>query len=96
MWRTAIETEDGINIYFLITGHTKNRCDGTFGLVKRELKRRNAITPGDRVEVVQNSSTSNKVVLPDEVGWTTWKPFLEKFYCVPILFHDSLLFLEDR
>lgn len=77
------------NSLFFIARHTNNRCDRAFGLVKRELKQRSAITPGDIVEVVRNISTFNKVVLASKVGWRTWKSFLEKFYWVLTSFRNT-------
>lgn len=46
LWRTTTEMEHEIKLYFLVAGHTKNRCDGAFGFVKRELKRRNTDAKG--------------------------------------------------
>lgn len=86
MWRTTIGMEDDIKLHFLVAGHTKNRCDGAFGLVKRELKRRNVNTPRDMVEVVKDSSASNRAILSGQVRWMGWKSFLEEFYTVPSSF----------
>ena len=86
LWRTTIGLEDDITLFFLIAGHTKNRCDGAFGFVKRELKRRDALTAKDMISVVSDSSDTNCAVLSADVSWMQWKSFLKNFYTVPSSF----------
>lgn len=71
--------KDDIKLYFQVAGHIINRRDGAFASVKRETKRGNVLMQNDMVETVRCSSVTNKVVLPEEVGWAAWKLFLENF-----------------
>lgn len=38
-WITLIGKENRVKLALLVAGHTKNACDGGFGLVKRRLKK---------------------------------------------------------
>lgn len=44
-WRALLNFEDCITLYSLVAGHTKNTCDGSFGLNKRNIKQRNVFCP---------------------------------------------------
>lgn len=46
--RVNIHIEDEITLNLLVEGHTKSRCDGDFGLVKRKLKGHNEFSPAER------------------------------------------------
>ena len=72
-----------MNLRFLISGHTKNRCDGAFGLVKRKLKQRNVNVPADMMEVIETSAYNNTAVLGSDVVWYNWKMILGHFFIIP-------------
>lgn len=46
--------EDEINL-FLVTGHSKNICHGSFGHIKRRLLNEDAVTPADMMKIVRES-----------------------------------------
>ena len=87
LWYLAWRIIDGINetisLNFLISGHTKNRCDGSFGLVKRKLRQRNAIVPSDMKKVIDDSSTNNSAVCGSDVLWYNWKLLLDSYFTIP-------------
>lgn len=68
---------------FLIPGHTKNRCDSAFGLVKREVKRHNIDCPADMFQAISNCSRTTSVVEPCDVQWRNWKEFFNEHFMVP-------------
>lgn len=82
-FRVIMGYEDYINLYFLVAGHTKNRCDAAFGLVKRKLKQRNVVCAREMMRVIQESSTSNQVVCSTCVRWFDWKRLLPEWFTVP-------------
>lgn len=86
LWRVTVQLEDEITLNFLVAGHTKNRCDGAFGFVKRRLKTHNVVTSRQMMRVVSESSSTNHVVCSVDVRWLSWKGMLEKFYTVPSTF----------
>ncbi|MEM9400723.1 MAG: hypothetical protein AAF984_10995 [Verrucomicrobiota bacterium] len=87
--RAIMGFETCIELFFMIAGHTKNRCDGAFGFVKRKLKSRDVMNPVDMVQVVRDSSTTNVPVLADDVRWTRWKEFLSEYFNIPTTFKIS-------
>lgn len=46
---------DSITMLFLVTGHTKNRCDAVLGFVKRKLKQRYVLSPQEMMRVIEDS-----------------------------------------
>lgn len=64
--------EDEVVLYFLVAGHTKNVCDGTFGHVKRNILKTDAITPAQMMDVVKSSSKSTQCVPGNYVKWLDW------------------------
>lgn len=88
-WRLILRLHDEIVYNFLIAGHTKNSCDGAFGLVKMQLKRKNVYTPRDMMRTIDESTSSNSVVCSKSVMWIDWKEFLGKFFTVPKGLHVS-------
>ncbi|PXF45203.1 hypothetical protein BWQ96_05033 [Gracilariopsis chorda] len=89
LWRVCMKYEDEITLRFLLAGHTKNRCDAAFGLVKRRLKKFDVFSPGDMMKILEESSTSNKAVNAKDVSWFNWKELLRQFYKVPTDFKLS-------
>ena len=71
---------DTIELSSLIVGHTKNFCDACFGLVKRSLKGKDVLTPGDIVSLAKISAKCNRVHIADEVPWYEWKLYLQQFF----------------
>jgi len=88
-WRVIMGLEKSITLYFLVAGHTKNRCDGAFGLVKRKLKTVNVDCPAQMMKVIQESSKSNEVICGSSVKWTDWKAMLGPLFTVPKTFKIS-------
>lgn len=82
-WRVFCGLNDQIDLYFLISGHTKNVCDGAFGLVKRQLRLRNARCPRDMMKIIQESSQSTSCVPGSQVTWRDWKKLLGPFFSIP-------------
>lgn len=66
-----------------MAGHTKNRGDGSFGLVNRELKVHNVVSPAEIMRVFYLSSSTNIVVCSADVRWFNCKNFLQNFYTMP-------------
>ncbi|KAI0560614.1 hypothetical protein FGB62_107g03 [Gracilaria domingensis] len=73
VWRAIIGREDSIALYFLIAAHTRNTCDGSFGLVKRRIKERNDKTLAQIMCVIEDSASSNTVIPASLVNWVEWK-----------------------
>lgn len=82
-WRVIAGLNETIELYFLVAGHTKNRADAGFGLVKRKLKQYNAIVPADMMKVIEISSESNTCVCGSDVIWYDWKRILEPHFTIP-------------
>lgn len=72
-WRVIDNLEREVTLFFMIPGHTKNRFDGAFGFCKRKTKQFNVVTPRDLVNVVQESSETNRAQLFSEVECIEWK-----------------------
>lgn len=69
--------EDEITLRFSVAGHTKNRFDAAFGLVKRRLKQFDAFGPSEMMRVLNGSSVSNKAINAT-VDWVNWKKLLKR------------------
>lgn len=82
-WRVICGLNDRIDLYFLVSGHTKNVCDGAFGHVKRGLKSKDARCPGDMMKIIDESSKSNKCIPGSEVRWMDWKKILSPHFSIP-------------
>lgn len=54
-WVVCIGREKRVELDFMIPGHTKNVCDGRFGLVKRLLRRRDVVVPEEMMKVIENT-----------------------------------------
>ena len=89
LWRVIKGMEKKIVLYFMIAGHTKNRCDCAFGFVKRKLRQENVLTPDEMVSVVERSSESNKALICSDTKWRRWKEFLSLYFSVPKKFKLS-------
>lgn len=63
--------EEEVPLYFLVTGHTKNICDGAFGHVKLTLQRADAVVRSDMMTVLENSASSKSYVAGSKVTWCT-------------------------
>lgn len=83
-WRIIIGLEDEIVLQFLIAGHTKNRCDGSFGLVKRQWKELNMVTISETMQVISKSSEINRIVCSTQVKWINFKDILNTFFTVAV------------
>lgn len=83
LWRVTIQVEEEVTLYFLVAGHTKNRCDGAFGFFKRQLKHTNVHDPAGMMIVVDVSFSTNRVVCSTNVRWANCKLLLERFHTIP-------------
>ena len=90
LWRVCMDFETRIVLRFLVAGHTKNRCDAAFGLVKRRLKQFDVFCPRDMMKVISESSKSNEVVCSRDVLWFNWKLLLSRFFTIPPRFKLSM------
>lgn len=85
-WRTIVGLNEDVSLDFMVAGHTKNVVDGAFGHVKRKLKRREARTPREMMDIVEMSSTSSHCIPGSTVNWILWKDYLEVFFKMPTSF----------
>ena len=53
---------DSVDLRYIVEGHTKNRCDAAFGLIKRNLLQRNDEYPAEMRQTINSSSVSTDVV----------------------------------
>lgn len=58
VWRVITGLNDGINLCFLVWGHTKNVCDGVLEHVKRKLVCRDVVCPDEMMDLIENSAQS--------------------------------------
>ena len=56
--------EKKIQLFFLIVSHAKNRCDASFGFIKRNLKRVDVFSPAEMTRVVTESSDGKVALSP--------------------------------
>lgn len=78
--------EQKSTLFFLVAGRTKNKFDGSFGLVKRKLKQINALTPWEMEAVVAYSSEPNRATFATNVKWIDLKSFFNKYFTIPASF----------
>ena len=67
LWRVMVGLDDEVILYFLIPGHTKNVCDGSFGHVKRNLLNNDVLVPKDMMNVIIGSVKSNNYMAGAQV-----------------------------
>ncbi|PXF44968.1 hypothetical protein BWQ96_05268 [Gracilariopsis chorda] len=82
LWRVCMDYESKITLWFLVAGHTKNRCDAAFGLVNQRLKQFNVFSPRNMMKVIDESSVSNSFVCATDVEWIDWTRVLKRYYTV--------------
>lgn len=83
LWRVASGLGPRqINLHFLVPGHTKMRNDAYFGLIKRNLKKRQAFSYEQMCEVVNDatSSSTRGVLVDDDFEWYDWWGFLRQYF----------------
>lgn len=71
-----------VTLRFIIPGHTRNRCDGGFGLVMQHLKSRNVNCPDDMMNVLSNCLNTSTVVVSAAVTWTAWNALLDPLFFI--------------
>lgn len=68
--------EKEIELLFLVAGHTKNSCDGAFGVARRRSKVRDVVSPTKMMGVIEDGSMTNRLVcstaLVGSIGRNTW------------------------
>lgn len=82
-WRVIACWNLKISLCFLVAGHTKNRADAGFGLVKRKLKQNDVIVPAEMMKTIETSSVNNTCVCGSDVNWFNWKYILERYFTIP-------------
>lgn len=70
-------------VRFLITGHTRNRCDSAFGMVKQRLKSRDVNFPSGMMACMDDSSASAVIIGTSDVQWVEWKALLNVHFILP-------------
>lgn len=88
-WRVICGLEREVVLNFLVAGHTKNRCDAAFGLVKRSFKQQDVLDPKSMIALIDRSSHSNTSVCATDLEWVDGKSFLSKYFVVPSGLHLS-------
>ena len=83
-----LETSKG-HTSFLVCGHTKNLCDGSFGYVKLLLRRTDVRTPADMMRVVDDSSKTTVCIPSVDIQWRNWKKILGDYFIIPHSFELS-------
>ena len=74
-------------ICFLLAGHTKNEFDGTFGCIKRRLKKEDVFCCEDmRLKVIENCKHNLVCISAPEVIWFRWKDYLSEHFAKPAKF----------
>lgn len=66
-WLAITGTFNSVILHFLICGHTKNVCDGFFGHVKRFLRRVDVRIPKKMMQIIEDSSKTNSLVMSEGV-----------------------------
>lgn len=82
-WLTCNGYFDEIELKFLVAGHTKNACDGTFGHIKRSFRRFEVPLPQYMHDLLSESSTKKVYVKSCDVSWVQWKLILGNFFKIP-------------
>lgn len=83
IWLVLSGVYDDVELYFMIAGHTKNICDGSFGNVKQNFRGRDVFTPKDMMETIQTSAETTVCISSVKVQWVKWKEVLGSYFKVP-------------
>ena len=67
---------DEAEMCFLIADHTKIICDGSFGLLKRRLRRTNDLFTESMRRLINKSGESIFLISDADVSWINWKDLL--------------------
>ena len=96
-WRVIVGLQDTISMTFLIPGHTKNACDGHFGLIKRKIKTTHSVlVPAHMCDIIAESSANSVCKTASDVTWLNMKQALEQYFDVmPDKFNDVHVFDFD-
>jgi hypothetical protein len=73
---------ESVELNFMIAGHTKFKVDGNFGMIKRKYHKSTIFSKKDFIEVVESSSSLNKVqCYENEKGFNYYGfKILEKYF----------------
>lgn len=82
-----------VKLRVLIPGNTKNRCDATFGLVKKRLKTLDIDFPTDMMSLLGAFSRISSVVEAESVGWTDWKALMKQYFMIPSKFKINTYYI---
>lgn len=85
-WLVCLGSFEEVQYCFLVAGHTKNVCDGSFGHIKREFRRSSALYPAQMHRLIETCSTGIQCITSKEVKWLTWKTILSSYFKLPTEF----------
>eukprot|EP00171_Calliarthron_tuberculosum_P002461 IDg2461t1 len=80
---TILKVFDEVCLHFLVAGHTKNVCDGTFGNVKKLFRARNVYTPKDMMQILEEGASNSIPIGARSVCWMDWKRLLDQYFKYP-------------
>lgn len=83
-----------VEITFLIAGHTKNNCDGAFGIINKRLRTSNFKHKKDMIRVIAENYTSEHLISSRLVQWFLKKDFLSQYFTSPssLKIHPNQIF----
>lgn len=88
-WLICAEYFEEIELKFLVAGHTKNVCDGAFGLIKRIFRKAKVYFPKEMHDLINRSAKNTDCIEPDNVIWRLWKAILSTSFTIPSQFRIS-------
>lgn len=78
-----MEIFDDVRLCFLVSGHTKNVCDGAFGNIRKRFCFTPVHFPSEMNKLINDSSDTTKFMHSYSVDWVGWKKVLQTIFTVP-------------
>ncbi len=75
-WLVCMRYFETVELRFLVARHTKKVCDGVFGHIKREYRRKSVLVPCDMNKLIEDSCDQARFVNSSSVLWQRWKIIL--------------------
>lgn len=82
-WLVTTRRQAKVILRFLVCGHTKNVCDGSFGHVKGLFRRTDVRTSANMMRVIDDSSKTTVGIPSVGMQWRNWKKILEYYFTIP-------------
>ncbi len=82
-WLVCMRYFETVELWFLVAGHIKNVCDGVFGHIKREYRRKSVPVPYDMNKLIEDSCDQARFGNSSSVRWKRWKIILEELFKIP-------------